>query len=98
MLITVKHLNGCVNMDDVKKKQEEAKKQVYERLLLYRKAMGMTQKELADIVGVSRPNIARMESGDYNPTVDMLVKVADGLGLDVEINFKEKKEAEDGKV
>ena len=59
--------------------------------MAYRKALGLTQKDLADRMGVSRPNISRFESEDYNPTIDMIVKVADSMGYDVKIEFLERK-------
>lgn len=80
---------------DVYDRQEKTKREMIERLVAYQKAIGMTQKELAEKIGVSRPNISRMEKGDYNPTIDMLVKVADGLGLDVDVRFVDRKEKGD---
>jgi len=71
----------------LEQRQEEVRRSMIERLVTYRKALGISQKEIADSLGVSRPNIGRFEKPDYNPTIDMIVKVADQLGLDVEINF-----------
>ena len=75
-------------MEELAEKQIRVKEQMIERLLLYRKAVGMTQQELADAIGMSRSNVSRMTTPDYSPTIDMIVKVADGLGLDVDITFK----------
>lgn len=51
-----------------------------------RKEKGLTQKELAKIIGVSQSNIARIESADYGCyTMTTLNKVAAGLGLDLNI-------------
>ncbi len=41
---------------------------------------GMTQAELARKIGTKQSAIARLESGNYNPTVAMLEKVAKALG------------------
>lgn len=79
---------------DIYERQKKTKKEMIERLVAYQKSTGMTQKELAEKIGVSRPNISRMEKGDYNPTIDMLVKVADGLGLDVDVRFVDRNEKE----
>ena len=49
------------------------------------------QKIISDNTGIPRPNISRLESGKYNPTLDMIVRVADSIGLEVEITLKEKK-------
>ena len=75
----------------IEDKQLIVRKQMLDRLVAYRKALGMTQKDLADKMGVSRPNISRFESEDYNPTIDMIVKVADSMGYEVRIDFVEKK-------
>ena len=75
----------------LEQRQEEVRRSMIERLVAYRKGLGISQKEIADALGVSRPNIGRFEKPDYNPTIDMVVKVADQLGLDVEINFIERK-------
>ena len=76
----------------LEQRQEDVRRSMIERLVAYRKGLGISQKEIADALGVSRPNIGRFEKPDYNPTIDMVVKVADQLGLDVEINFIERKD------
>ena len=40
----------------------------------------MSQKELAERIGVTQSNISRLESGGYNPSLAFLQKVAKGLG------------------
>ena len=47
----------------------------------------MTQAELADIVGTKKSNISRLESGRYNPSLDLMVKVAAGLGRSIRIEL-----------
>ena len=46
---------------------------------------GLSQQELADLIGTKRSNISRMESGSQNISLDTLLKVADALGKDVSI-------------
>lgn len=55
-----------------------------------RKEMGFTQQEVADVSGVKRPNIARLESGKHSPTVDMLNRIADSMDMDMEIHLIER--------
>lgn len=45
--------------------------------------MQISQQQLADIVGMERPNISRLESGVHAPTIQTLVRVADALKLKV---------------
>ncbi len=83
--------NEYVLINGIEGKQLRVRKEMIDRLVTCRKALGMTQKDLADKMGVSRPNISRFESEDYNPTIDMIVKVADSMGYDVKIEFVERK-------
>lgn len=48
---------------------------------------GLTQKELAEKVGVGEPTINKYESGRQNLTVKTLKKVADAMGLKINITF-----------
>jgi|GEM_PF-543491 len=45
-----------------------------------RRNMHLTQKQLADKVGMNQQEISRLESGSQNATLDTLMKVAEGLG------------------
>ena len=40
-----------------------------------RKNLGISQKEIAKMVGVSQSYIARMEKGDINPTYENVKKI-----------------------
>ena len=54
-----------------------------ERLKQYRKARGLTQQELADLLGVSNKSVSRWESGSY-PDVATLGPLAHALGVTVD--------------
>ena len=49
-----------------------------------REARGLTQQELSDRSGVPRPTLAHLESGQGNPTLSVLIKVASSLGIGIE--------------
>jgi putative transcriptional regulator len=67
------------------------------RMAEHRKmAGGMTQQELAARVGVSRQTIIAIESGRYNPSVALALKLAQALLTNVE-NLFSLPEKEDGK-
>lgn len=55
------------------------------RIAELRKASGMTQQQLADKCGILRPNIARIETGRYGMTVDVLSRIAEALGKRIEL-------------
>jgi len=58
--------------------------QIYE----LRHSVGMTQQELADLVGTTASSICRLESADYEGhSLPMLRKVASALGQRIEIRF-----------
>lgn len=78
------------NKKQVESVQIETRKQLIEQLIRYRKAKKITQADISESTGIQRPNISRLESGKYNPTLDMIVRVADSIGLEVEITLKEK--------
>ncbi len=44
-----------------------------------RKRLGLTQKELADLVGVSQPLIARIEAGTIDPKLSLVKRIFDVL-------------------
>lgn len=71
--------------------QRHARESVIEQYIKCRKNKKMTQAELAEKVGMSRTNITRFESGTYNPTLDMLVKIAWALDMDLSIRLMEGK-------
>jgi len=53
-----------------------------------RKRARLTQAELARRVGMSQPAIARLEHPDYNPTLDLLERVAQALGTRLEVDLR----------
>ncbi len=50
------------------------------RLKSARAAKDMSQKDLADVVGVTRQTINAIESGDYNPTIKLCIAICQVLG------------------
>ena len=62
--------------------------EVISQIIEARKEQDMTQEELARRIGTQKSNISRLESGNYNPSLDFLVKVANGLGKELIIQMK----------
>lgn len=52
-----------------------------------RKAQGMTQQQLAALLGVSRQTIISLESGKYNPSILLAHKIAQTFGVNIEDIF-----------
>ena len=48
---------------------------------------GLTQEQLAELVGTKQPSIARLESGASIPSVSFLRRIADALEARVEVRL-----------
>lgn len=55
-----------------------------------RKVLGITQPELSDIAGVSINTLSKLEKGEGNPTLDVLAKLAEVLGLELRLEVKKQ--------
>jgi len=58
------------------------------KVIQYRTTHNLSQAALAKMVGMRQPNIARLESGDHEPSVATLARLADALGLDFSVDIK----------
>lgn len=47
----------------------------------------LTQKQLAEKVGTKQSAIARFESGNSNPSLDFLQKIASAMGYQLSVKF-----------
>jgi len=54
-----------------------------------RKALRVTQPQLAELAGVSVNTLYKIEKGQANPTLKTLTKIADTLGMEVCLKVKE---------
>jgi len=61
--------------------------EIISQIIDARKAQNITQAELAKRVGTQKSNISRLESGNYNPSLDFLIKVARSLGKELTIRM-----------
>jgi len=60
------------------------------RIKAARAALDMTQKALADAVGVSRQTINAIEQGEYNPTIKLCRAICRVLGKSLDELFGEE--------
>lgn len=84
-----------VNSSDVKAQlmRDKAFAREYDRLkpryemisqiISERHRQNLTQEALAERVGTKKSNISRLESGNYNPSLDFLAKIAQALGKEL---------------
>jgi len=71
---------------------ERRKFEIAETILIAREKAKLTQAQLAELISTSQPAIARLESADYSrPSYRTLEKIAEALGLELEITLKAPK-------
>lgn len=74
----------------VEKQKERVKNQILTSYINLRKERGITQQEIADRTGIKRTNVTRIESGRNAPTIEVLVKLAAALDMELEIRLVER--------
>ena len=57
------------------------------RIKQYRSERGLTQAELAELVGVTRKTVNTVENGVFSPSALLAIKLARALGVSVEQLF-----------
>lgn len=57
------------------------------RMYEFRKKMNLQQAELAEMVGVRRETIGKLENGKYNPSLKLAMDIAKVFGKTVEEVF-----------
>jgi len=53
-----------------------------------RNQLGITQLNLADLAGISANTLYKIERGQANPTLQILFKLADVLGMEFNLTVK----------
>ena len=59
-------------------------KQIKER----RATLGITQPDLAEIAGISKNTLYKIETGQANPTLKILNSIAEILGMEISMKVK----------
>lgn len=54
---------------------------------------GLTQKELAQRTGMNQADISKLENGTRNPSLKLLKRLADGMGMTLRLQFIPKNAA-----
>lgn len=57
------------------------------KVISYRAEHSLSQTALAKRLKMSQPAVARLESGDHNPTFPMLLRISDALGVELAIDI-----------
>jgi ribosome-binding protein aMBF1 (putative translation factor) len=57
------------------------------KVIAYRAEHELSQTALAKRLKMSQPAVARLESGEHNPTVPMLLRISGALGIELAIDI-----------
>lgn len=53
-------------------------------------SQNMTQKELSEKTGIAQTEISKLENGTRNPSIKLLQRLADGMGMVLNVTFTPK--------
>ena len=70
----------------------DSRQKIISQLISARLEKGLSQEQLAQLIGTQRSNICRIESGSQNLSIDMLVKICTALGKDINLSLEERSE------
>ena len=78
-------------LKDPKVKKEydalEPKYALIESIILARKEKNLTQKQLSELTGITQSDLSKIENGNANPSLNTLLKLANGLGKKLQISL-----------
>jgi DNA-binding XRE family transcriptional regulator len=63
---------------------------IYNRIALFRAEAGLSRKALAEKVGANPQTIGFLERGDYNPSLELALRVAQVFKVPVDLLFSFK--------
>ena len=65
---------------------------VIKAMVAARTSQNLTQKELAERTGIHQADISKLENGTRNPSLNLLKRLAEGMGMVLKVDFipKEK--------
>lgn len=69
---------------------ENAAADLAEAISTARVYRNMTQKELAERTGINQADVSKLEKGTRNPSIAILKRIAEGLDMDLNIQFTPK--------
>jgi len=81
--------NEILTNNDVKKEYDllEPEYNIIQAMIDARKSCNMTQKDLSDKTGITQADISRIENGTRNPSLEMVKRLASGMGMQLRLEF-----------
>ncbi len=85
-------LNEQLQDDDFRKEWEDIQPEmdVIRAMVDARISQNLTQKELAERTGINQADISKLENGTRNPSLKLLKRLADGMGMTLKLEFVPK--------
>ena len=78
-------------LEDIKFRKEyediQPEMDVIRAIVDARTAQNLTQKELSKRTGINQADISKLENGTRNTTVSLLKRLAEGMGMELRIQF-----------
>ena len=85
-------LNKRLENDNFRKEYENIQPEmnIIRAMIAARKDQNLTQADLATRTGINQADISKLEYGSKNPSLKMLKRLAEGLNMDLKIEFVPK--------
>jgi len=75
--------------EDFRKEYESMQPEfdVIKAMVAARTSQNLTQKELAERTGIHQADISKLENGTRNPSLNLLKRLAEGMGMVLKVEF-----------
>lgn len=85
-------LNEQLQDEEFKKEYDDLQPEldVIRAIANARASKNLTQKQLADRSGIDQADISKLENGTRNPSINLLKRLAEGMGMALKIEFVSK--------
>lgn len=88
-------LNEQLQDDEFRKEWEDIQPEmdVIRAMVDARISQNLTQKELSERTGINQADISKLENGTRKPSLKLLKRLADGMGMTLKLKFVPKSPA-----
>ena len=65
-------------------------RKIYNRIAILRQEQGISRKQLAEVIGINPQTVGYLEREEYNPSLDLALRVSEHFNYAVEFIFSVK--------
>lgn len=89
-----KYLSQQLKNPDFRKEWDDLEPEynMIQALIDARKRSNLTQKQLAERTGINQADISKIETGNANPTLQVLKRLAEGMDMVLRLEFVPKQQ------